>query len=310
MINIQKLSKEYVKNQIVLSDITLEIKEGEIFGLLGPNGAGKSTLISILTTLIKPTQGSYSINGIEGEKEGLKVRQQLGVVTQALTIDSKLTVKENLYLSARYYHILPNEIFAKIDAVLKEFGLYEYKNRYVEELSGGIKRRIDIIAALLHEPKVIFLDEPTVGLDIQARKEIWRYINEIRARKKTTIFLTTHYIEEAEEVCDRVAIISRGKIVKCDSPINLKREIMGELIVIKPNKTINISKMNIEEEVRTLKSVDIQKDMLILSVGDSKIAIPDTLKLLEKYGISVRLLECKKPTLGDVFLKITGEEVA
>ena len=240
MINIQNLSKEYVKNQVVLNDISLRIKEGEIFGLLGPNGAGKSTLINILTTLVKPTHGSYTINGIVGEKEGLKIRQQLGVVTQALTIDSKLTVKDNLYLSARYYHILPNEISIKIDALLKEFDLYEFKNRYVEELSGGIKRRIDIIAALMHEPKVIFLDEPTVGLDIQSRMEIWRYINRIRERRKTTIFLTTHYIEEAEEVCDRVAIINRGKIIKCDSPTNLKQEILGELIVIKLNKTINL----------------------------------------------------------------------
>ena len=309
MINIQNLSKEYVKNQVVLNDISLRIKEGEIFGLLGPNGAGKSTLINILTTLVKPTHGSYTINGIVGEKEGLKIRQQLGVVTQALTIDSKLTVKDNLYLSARYYHILPNEISIKIDALLKEFDLYEFKNRYVEELSGGIKRRIDIIAALMHEPKVIFLDEPTVGLDIQSRMEIWRYINRIRERRKTTIFLTTHYIEEAEEVCDRVAIINRGKIIKCDSPTNLKQEILGELIVIKLNKTINLSQMEIEDKVRTLKSVDVQIDMLLLSVEDSKMAIPDILKLLEMYEMQVYSLESKRPSLGDVFLKITGEQV-
>lgn len=309
MINIQNLSKEYVKNQVVLNDISLRIKEGEIFGLLGPNGAGKSTLINILTTLVKPTHGSYTINGIVGEKEGLKIRQQLGVVTQALTIDSKLTVKDNLYLSARYYHILPNEISIKIDALLKEFDLYEFKNRYVEELSGGIKRRIDIIAALMHEPKVIFLDEPTVGLDIQSRMEIWRYINRIRERRKTTIFLTTHYIEEAEEVCDRVAIINRGKIIKCDSPTNLKQEILGELIVIKLNKTINLSEMEIEDKVRTLKSVDVQNDMLLLSVEDSKMAIPDILKLLEMYEMQVYSLESKRPSLGDVFLKITGEQV-
>ena len=309
MINIQNLSKEYVKNQVVLNDISLRIKEGEIFGLLGPNGAGKSTLINILTTLVKPTHGSYTINGIVGEKEGLKIRQQLGVVTQALTIDSKLTVKDNLYLSARYYHILPNEISIKIDALLKEFDLYEFKNRYVEELSGGIKRRIDIIAALMHEPNVIFLDEPTVGLDIQSRMEIWRYINRIRERRKTTIFLTTHYIEEAEEVCDRVAIINRGKIIKCDSPTNLKQEILGELIVIKLNKTINLSEMEIEDKVRTLKSVDVQNDMLLLSVEDSKMAIPDILKLLEMYEMQVYSLESKRPSLGDVFLKITGEQV-
>ena len=309
MINIQNLSKEYVKNQVVLNDISLRIKEGEIFGLLGPNGAGKSTLINILTTLVNPTHGSYTINGIVGEKEGLKIRQQLGVVTQALTIDSKLTVKDNLYLSARYYHILPNEISIKIDALLKEFDLYEFKNRYVEELSGGIKRRIDIIAALMHEPKVIFLDEPTVGLDIQSRMEIWRYINRIRERRKTTIFLTTHYIEEAEEVCDRVAIINRGKIIKCDSPTNLKQEILGELIVIKLNKTINLSEMEIEDKVRTLKSVDVQNDMLLLSVEDSKMAIPDILKLLEMYEMQVYSLESKRPSLGDVFLKITGEQV-
>ena len=219
-------------NVIAVNDISFSVKTGEIFGFLGPNGAGKSTTMMILTTLLKPTSGQALISEFDVMNDAKKVRENIGYVQQETTVDEYLTGRENLLLQAKLNHIPKKEINKRIDDILELIELSDKQNESVVTYSGGMRKRLDIAGGLLHRPKVLFLDEPTVGLDIQTRRKIWEYIKKIHIEFNMTIFLSTHYMEEADRLCDRVGIIDGGKIQVIDSPENLKNAMGNEVISI------------------------------------------------------------------------------
>ena len=217
---------------IAVNDISFSVKTGEIFGFLGPNGAGKSTTMMILTTLLKPTSGQALISEFDVMKNAKKVRETIGYVQQDTTVDEYLTGRENLLLQSKLNHIPKKQINQRIDEVLELIELSDKQNDAVVTYSGGMRKRLDIAGGLLHRPKVLFLDEPTVGLDIQTRRKIWEYIKKIHTEFNMTIFLSTHYMEEADNLCDRIGIIDGGKIQVIDSPENLKNTMGNEVISI------------------------------------------------------------------------------
>ena len=223
IIETEKLSKRY-GNIFAIEDLDLKVHEGEIFGFLGPNGAGKTTTIRVLTTLTKPSSGRAAVDGFDVVKEPDKVKKMIGVVQQHLSLDRDLTVRENMEFRARLHHIGSSERKKRIDELLDYVGLTEHANRIVEKLSGGLKKRVSIISSLLHRPKMLFLDEPTVGLDAQTRRLLWELIRRLNL-DGTTIFLTTHYIEEAEALCQRVGILHQGHLIAVDKPLELRKKL-------------------------------------------------------------------------------------
>lgn len=219
----EKLTKRY-GNIAAIEDLDLNVHAGEIFGFLGPNGAGKTTTIRVLTTLTKPTSGFASVNGFDVVKEPDKVKKMIGVVQQHLSLDRDLTVRENMEFRARLHHLAASERKQRIDELLDYVGLTEHANRIVDTLSGGMKKRVSIVSSLMHRPRVLFLDEPTVGLDAQTRRRLWELIRRLNL-DGTTIFLTTHYIEEAEALCQRVGIIHMGSLIALGKPLELRQKL-------------------------------------------------------------------------------------
>src|SRR5918994_2133071 len=230
LITIKNLTKKFGKI-VAVDHVSLEIHEGEVFGLLGQNGAGKTTIIHMLATLLKPTSGTAQINGYDIVKNSSKVRKNIGIVFQAPSSDDMLTGFENLKIHSYLYGV-PSELRVKrINELLKLVGLYERKDDIVKKYSGGMRRRLEIARGLLHKPKVIFLDEPTLGLDPNSRKSMWDYIKKLVQEEKITIILTTHYMEEADTLCDRIGIIDRGKIIALGTPSRLKEIVSGNDII-------------------------------------------------------------------------------
>jgi ABC-2 type transport system ATP-binding protein len=223
VITTEKLTKRY-GDIAAIEDLDLNVSAGEIFGFLGPNGAGKTTTIRVLTTLTKPTSGRALVNGFDVVKEPDKVKKMIGVVQQHLSLDRDLTVRENMEFRARLHHLGAFERRQRIDELLDYVGLTEHADRIVEKLSGGMKKRVSIVSSLMHRPKVLFLDEPTVGLDAQTRRRLWALIRRLNL-DGTTIFLTTHYIEEAEVLCQRVGIIHRGSLIALGKPLELRQKL-------------------------------------------------------------------------------------
>ncbi len=226
------LTKKFTTVNVV-DNLNLKIEQGEVFGLLGPNGAGKTTTLMMLTTLIQPTEGTALVNGYDIKKEAGKVRKSIGIVFQDPSSDDILTGYENLKLHAMLYDIPNGIVESKISEVLKLVDLEDRKKDLVKNYSGGMRRRLEIARGLMHQPTVLFLDEPTLGLDPQAREHVWEYIRRLASEKKVTIVLTTHYMEEADLLCNRIAIIDKGKVVALDTPGNLKKIIGGDIIRIK-----------------------------------------------------------------------------
>ncbi len=225
------LTKRFDKMTAV-EDVNLEVDQGEIFGLLGPNGAGKSTFISMLCTILKPTSGTAKVEGYDIVSQASDVRRSIGIVFQDPSIDDKLTGMENMELHADLYNVPRDVMYSRIDEVLKLVELEDRASNFVNTYSGGMRRRLEIARSLIHYPRVLFLDEPTVGLDPQSRDHIWNYIRDLKKRENITIILTTHYMEEADKLCDRIAIIDRSRIIALDTPENLKSKIEGETIII------------------------------------------------------------------------------
>jgi len=284
------------------------VNSGEIFGFLGPNGAGKTTTISMLTTILKPTEGKAEINGLDVVKESSKVRGIIGLVPQELTVDDELTGMENIMLQATLYHI-PVELAKKRAAeVLDLIGLMDAAKRYVKTYSGGMRKRLELASGLIHKPKVLFLDEPTLGLDVQTRAAIWEYIRRLSREQNITIFLTTHYMEEAEVLCDRLAIIDRGKIVVGGSPGELKDMLGGDIIEV----TLKGEHEKLKDGLMGLPSV---KDVMYkgggyrIKVIRGEEAIPVILEHLSSLGVEVQRVSLTKPTLDQVFLEYTGRRL-
>ena len=300
MIKIQNLTKKY-KNLIAVDNLNLDIGQNEVFGLLGPNGAGKTTLIHMLATLLQPTTGSATVNGFDIITEPAKVRSSIGIVFQAPSSDDMLTGYENLKLHSLLYGVPPSEREKRIDAVLELVGLTERKNDQVKKYSGGMRRRLEVARGLIHKPKVMFLDEPTLGLDPNSRETMWKHIQNLVKEEDLTIILTTHYMEEADMLCDRIGIIDKGKIIALDTPSGLKSMIGGDIVKIKTKSDISdIENLNL----KFIHKIESVNGFLILDVDNASKNIPEILR-----HIDVESVESSSPTLNDVFLRLTGKKI-
>ena len=300
MITVKNLVKKYADFK-ALDGLSFEVNENEIFGLLGPNGAGKTTLIHILATLLKPTEGGAIVNGFDVLHNATKVRQSIGVVFQAPSSDDILTGYENLKVHALLYGI-PRKLREKrISEVLELVGLEDRKNDQVKKYSGGMRRRLEIARGLLHHPKVFFLDEPTLGLDPKSRETMWKYIKKMVREEKVTIILTTHYMEEADMLCDRIGFITNGKIIALDSPSKLKQEIGGDIVKITFKDRIPLDKDFTKFDF--VHKVEQKENSVIIYMEK----VNSNLHMLIKDLDGVQTIEYKKPTLNDVFLKLSED---
>jgi ABC-2 type transport system ATP-binding protein len=299
-IKIINLTKKYDK-LVAVDKISLTIKKGEIFGLLGPNGAGKTTTLMMLSTLLKPTSGKAVVNGFDVLTQPARVRESIGMVFQDPSSDEMLTGYENLKLHALMYDVPMKDIDRKINDVLSLVDLKDRKKDIVKKYSGGMRRRMEIARGLLHQPEILFLDEPTLGLDPQTRERIWDYIDTLAKKMNMTIILTTHYMEEAEKLCDRIAIIDRGKIITLDSPENLKRALKGDIVCIK-GKNLFLDRL---KKLSFVKKIGKSDDYIQLTVENSA---KNLQKLLQVAG-EVDYVEVHSPDLNDVFLHYTGREI-
>ena len=295
---------------IAVNDISFSVNSGEIFGFLGPNGAGKSTTMMILTTLLKPTSGQALISEFDVVGNAKKVREKIGYVQQETTVDEYLTGRENLLLQAKLNHIPKNEINSRIDEVLELIELSDKQNDSVVTYSGGMRKRLDIAGGLLHRPKVLFLDEPTVGLDIQTRRKIWEYIKKIHKEFDMTIFLSTHYMEEADNLCDRIGIIDGGKIQVIDSPENMKNAMGNEVISIIMDDAHNRdSFLSQLKTIEFVKNINEDSTKLTLFVSNGTQVIPKIFQISSELKIKINTISLTRPTLDDVFLSYTGHEI-
>lgn len=306
-IETEDLAKRFEDVEAV-KGVNLEIEEGELFGLLGPNGAGKTTTISMLCTIQRPSGGSAKIYGHDVVREPDTVRRLIGIVFQDPSLDDNLTGRENLDFHARLYKVPRSEIDRRIDEVLTLVELSDKAKVIVKKYSGGMKRRLEIARGLLHHPKVLFLDEPTLGLDPQTRRHIWDYIEELNREKRITMILTTHYMDEADKLCDRVAIIDHGQVVALDTPDNLKRDVGGDVVIMTVPSDADRLRVKLQELpfVKSAQSVD---STLRLSVENGETAIPIFMDVAREEGITVPSIALHEPTLEDIFIKYTGREI-
>jgi ABC-2 type transport system ATP-binding protein len=300
IIEIKTLTKTFGKIQAVRG-IDLNIEKGEIFGLLGPNGAGKTTTIGMLCTIIRPTSGSATLAGFDVVRNPAEVRRQVGIVFQDPTLDTVLTGHENLELHARLYGVPVKQRGKRIAEMLELVDLQGRSNDITRTYSGGMRRRLELARGLLHKPAVLFLDEPTLGLDPQTRARTWDYIKKMAQKEQTTVVLTTHYMEEAQLVCDRVGIIDQGRIMALDAPDNLKESMGGDLVVIRA-KEPPLQKIQILPYV---KDVKLNDDDLEITMKDAHLHLPELLSIIP----NVECVETRVPTLNDVFIKLTGHDI-
>jgi len=308
-IETRSLSKSFGDLKAV-DDISFNVEKGEIFGFLGPNGAGKTTTIMILTTLLKPTSGQGLVSGFDVRIHPKQVRQSIGYVQQETTVDEYLTGRENLLLQARLNHIPKDKIENRIDEILELIELSEKQNQTVVTYSGGMRKRLDIAGGLLHRPKVLFLDEPTVGLDIQTRRKIWEYIKKIRKEFEITIFLTTHYMEEADQLCDRIGIIDGGKIQVIDSPQNLKSA-MGKEVISLTIENGDAEKVFLSElgKIELINKINQDKNKITLFASKGTEVIPKIFQISSNLKVKINSISLTQPTLDDVFISYTGHEI-
>ena len=309
-IEVNLLTKQFGSSKAV-DNISFAVKEGEIFGFLGPNGAGKSTTMMVLTTLLKPTSGEALVGGYNVVSEAKKVREKIGYVQQEISVDEFLTGRENLYLHARINQIPNNLIKSRIDDVLELVELGEKKDQATLTYSGGMRKRLDIANGLLSRPSVLFLDEPTVGLDIQTRRKIWGYIKKIRKDFGMTIFISTHYMEEADNLCDRIGIIDHGKIQVIDTPKSMKSAIGNEIISFnlvdgKGGQDALIDQIS---KIEFVKEVKNKQDLITVFSTKSNEVIPKIFQASTNLEMRINSLTLKQPTLDDVFISYTGHDL-
>jgi len=303
IIKTNNLTKKF-NDFTAVDDISFSVSKGEIFGFLGPNGAGKTTTIKMLTTLLNPTDGTADIAGYDIIKKRDNVRKNIGIVFQEPALDTELTGRENLDFHARMYGIDRDKRKQRISDVLQLVDLTDKKDELVKNYSGGMKRRLEIARGLMHYPTVLFLDEPTLGLDSQTRQAIWAYIKKMNKEEKTTIFLTTHYMDEADYLCDRVGIIDQGKILVIDSTENLKNAVADDLITCSSDKMEElITRLEKEKWINKIKKHD-EYITIGTKKGDEK--IPLIIEIAQKEQIKIKSISVRKPTLDDVFLSYTG----
>ena len=301
MVEVRDLARSFGKIEAV-KGVTFEIHEGEIFGFLGPNGAGKSTTINMLCTLLRPSAGSATLNGFDVHHDRSDVRRSIGLVFQQPTLDEYLTAEQNLRFHA-YAYAIPKEVRdQRMREVLEMVELWDRRRSPVRTYSGGMKRRLEIARGLLHHPRVLFLDEPTLGLDPQTRRSIWNYLLELRERENLTIFLTTHYMDEAENA-DRIAVIDHGEIQALDAPAGLKAMVGGDLVTVGADD-LPAAAAEIKERFGFDAATD--HDTVTFHVDGGEAFLPEFVRGFSQPITSIGL---RKPTLDDVFLEVTGHEI-
>ena len=306
-ISLRSLTKRF-GDLVAVDSVNLEIAKGELFGLLGPNGAGKTTLIKMLTTMLRPTEGEARVWGHNVAKERNEVRSSIGVVFQDPSIDNMLTGRENLDFHGRMYGMDGSLRKKRIDEVLELVDLTDKADIKMEDYSGGMQRRLEIARGLMHHPKVLFLDEPTLGLDAQTRRYIWKYVEEMNAREGVTIVLTTHYMEEADYLCDRVAIVDNGRIVALDTPKNLKDLIGADTITLEVQSGGDALLQSLKS-VDWIKSTATSNGTIELRVDHAQARIPEVMIEAYKNKVLIKSVGLHEPTLEDVFLKFTGKKI-
>ncbi|MFJ1537947.1 ATP-binding cassette domain-containing protein [Micromonospora chalcea] len=316
MIETRGLRKSYrsregreTKTVDAVRGVNLDVAEGEIFGFLGPNGAGKTTTLRMLATLIEPDGGQATVAGADLRKDPAEVRRRIGYVAQGGSTWDESTAREELVLQARLYGIGKTEANRRATRALEAFQLTEYADRKCKTYSGGQRRRVEIALGIIHEPKIVFLDEPTTGLDPQSRAHMWDEIRRLRT-EGMTVFITTHYLDEADALCDRIAIMDHGEIVAEGTPAELKREISGEVVIVgldAPSTPRAAELLDTEAYVSKLETVD--EGGLRLYVDEGATAIPQVLRRLDHAGLDLRSIELHRPRLDDVFLTKTGRSL-
>ena len=305
-IEVQNLTKKF-GNFTAVDDISFNVEEGEIFGLLGPNGAGKTTTISILSTIIDLTSGKATVDGKDVSKDKDAVRHLIGIVFQDPSLDDELTGRENLDIHARLYGVTGEEKKEVIQKTLKLVELEDKADIQVRSYSGGMKRRLEIARGFIHKPKVLFLDEPTLGLDPQTRRKIWDYIKEMNRTEKLTIILTTHYMEEADSLCNRIAIVDHGKIIKIDTAERLKDSLGGDILKIGTKRPAELEALLKKEKIgHAMKVLD---GTLEVTVKNGSTALPKLIELAAHHRIDIEYTTLQRPTLEDVFISLTGKEI-
>ena len=289
--------------------VNLDVAAGEIVGFLGPNGAGKTTTLKMLTTLLKPTSGTAKVAGHDVATDPVAVRRSIGYVSQSGAVFSEARVGDELVDHALLYGMPRARARERGDALLEQFELPGIWNRQAKTLSGGQRRRLDIAMGLIHEPRLVFLDEPTTGLDPQARANLWQHIADLRAKRGSTVFLTTHYLDEADALCDRIFVIDHGKIVASDTPDNLKSEVRGDLI------ELTVSDGKLGEAARHLHALAGSAETstadrtVSARVPRAGAALPQLLRNLESSGVGLDAVDVRRATLDDVFLTLTGRSL-
>ncbi len=306
-IRAEGLTKVFNRQLVAVDHINFTVKHGEIFGFLGPNGAGKTTTINMLITVLKPSEGHAYILGSDIEKQNNQVRHDIGVVPQEYTADEDLTGYENIILCADLYGI-PREVSKKRAKELFELvELTAFKDKRVQTYSGGMRRRLELACGLINRPKLLFLDEPTLGLDVQTRAATWNYVRTLKKEYGMTLFLTTHYLEEADALCDRIAIIDHGKIVVVGTPETLKESLGGDIITLSIKQDIDITEL--VKKIEHVKEVKKENGSYMVKSENGEVTAPMVIEALRKEGYVVTKLSLTKPTLNEVYLHYTGKSM-
>ena len=300
------LVKSYPKGVTALDGLSFAVASGRVFALLGPNGAGKSTAVKILTTLAKPDRGRAVVARLDVVASPDAVRRMIGVVAQGSAVDIQATGRENLRLQGQIHGIRGRAVEARAEELLERFGLAEAADRIVRGYSGGMQRRLDIAMALVHDPAVLFLDEPTTGLDPEVRADMWAEIERLAAERGKSVLLTTHYLEEAEQLAERIAIVDRGKVVAEGTPEELKRQLRGDAIHVELEREYNGAVSRALAGLPAVRDITIDGRALRARADDGGRAVPLVLQALESHGVEVSSVRVARPSLDDVYLNFTG----
>ncbi|TMI23867.1 ATP-binding cassette domain-containing protein [Candidatus Bathyarchaeota archaeon] len=307
MIEAENLTKVYNGTVKAVNDISFSVNEGELFGFLGPNGAGKTTTIKMLTTLASITQGRATIAGHDVSKNPDAVRKSIGIVQQDLTVDDELTGTENIMLAASLYHVPRAAAKKRAEELLGLVELKDAANRLVRTYSGGMRKRLQLIVGLIHQPRLLFLDEPTLGLDIQTRTVMWDHIKALNKEQKMTIFMTTHYLEEADSLCDRIAIIDHGKIEVSGSPQELKAKLGGEVLELDVADGGNL--LGFFSSLPGVKDLKQKGTTYRIKLPGAETALPGIFEEVSRRGLKIGRISFDKPSLDQVFLEVTGRSL-
>ena len=309
IISVDQLVVVYKDGTRAVDDISFSVKDGEFFGFLGPNGAGKSTTIKTLTTLLRKSSGSVTVAGFDIDKSPKEIRKSIGVLTQETSVDVDLTGWENLRLQGRLQQLHGKALVDRIEELLKLVQLQDVASKPAGRYSGGMRKRLDLASALINDPRLLFLDEPTTGLDAQSRIAIWEYLEDLNRKEGKTIFLTTQYLEEADRLCRHLSIIDHGKLIANGSPVELKEAMGGDTIALTLDPSV---RAKAKEILRTVKGVsdvlDSDDGVTVYTASGGETAI-DVVTTLDRNGIRPSTLNISSPTLDDVFLKQTGRRI-